>query len=175
MSTIFFGTVRPKFLAEKLDTPYFAKIFPVPQFFWKVAGIVTNFFGTVRPNFRRKTVIHPPPPPPFFIRKNFLKPQNFSKTVGMMYKNFRHCETKLSTENCDNPPFQSLKLFETRKFLKNSRTPLKKFSALWDREFSTEQRETPYYAWNFSITKISETFKWCPRKFLALWDREVLT
>ena len=30
-----------------------------------------------------------------FIRKNFSKPESFSKTVGFLYKRFRHCETKI--------------------------------------------------------------------------------
>ena len=41
------------------------------------------------------------------------------------------------------PPFSSIKLFETRIFLKNSRIPLRNFSALGDIKNSTENRDTP--------------------------------
>ena len=39
------------------------------------------------------------------------------------------------------PPFSSTKLFETKNFLKNSRFPLRKFSAPWDIKISTENRD----------------------------------
>ena len=41
------------------------------------------------------------------------------------------------------PPFSSIKLFETKIFLKNSRIPLRNFSALWDIKFLTENRDIP--------------------------------
>ena len=49
---------------------------------------------------------------------------------------------KFSTEKRDTP-FSSIKLFETENFLKNSRIPLWKFSALWDIKISTENRDKP--------------------------------
>ena len=42
-----------------------------------------------------------------------------------------------------NPPSSSIKLFETKNFLKKSRIPLRKFSALWDIKISTENRDKP--------------------------------
>ena len=41
------------------------------------------------------------------------------------------------------PPFSSIKLFETKIFLKNSRIPSRKFSALWGIKTSTENRDKP--------------------------------
>ena len=40
-------------------------------------------------------------------------------------------------------PFSSIKLFETKNFPKNSRIPLRKFSALWDIKISTENCDKP--------------------------------
>ena len=40
------------------------------------------------------------------------------------------------------PLFSSIKLFEAKNFLKNSRTPFRKFSALWDLKNSNENRDT---------------------------------
>ena len=55
----------------------------------------------------------------------------------------RHCETKNFRRKNVIPPFSSIKLFETKNFLRNSRIPLRKFSALWDIKLSTENRDKP--------------------------------
>ena len=41
------------------------------------------------------------------------------------------------------PPYSSIKLFATKIFLKNSRIPLRNFSALWEIKFLTENRDIP--------------------------------
>ena len=46
------------------------------------------------------------------------------------------------------------KLFATRNFLKSSRIPLRNFSALWDINISTENRDMPLLSMNFFDTKI---------------------
>ena len=55
------------------------------------------------------------------------------------------------------PPFSSVKLFETKNFLKNSRIPLRRFSALWDMKISTENRDKPPPIHNFF--SIPENFR----------------
>ena len=53
------------------------------------------------------------------------------------------------------PPFSSIKPFETKIFLKNSRIPLRNFSALWDMKFLTENRDIPpLISKFFSITEL---------------------
>ena len=66
-----------------------------------------------------------------------------SETLKGSYENFRHCETKNFRRKNVTPPFSSKKLFESRNFLKNSRNPLRNFSALWDTKISTENRDMP--------------------------------
>ena len=60
-------------------------------------------------------------------------PTNFSGTVKP--KNFNG--------KAWYPPFSTIKHFETKNFLKNSRIPLRNFSALWDIKISTENRDMP--------------------------------
>ena len=74
---------------------------------------------------RRKNVIPPS------MHKFFRYPK-FSETLKGCPQKFRHCETKNFRRKNAIPPFSSIKLFENKNFLKNSRIPLRKISALWD-------------------------------------------
>ena len=67
---------------------YYAKNFPIPQFFWNSAAMNTKFFVTVRPKIFIGKMLYAP----HFFRKNFATPVIFSKTVGYLYKSFQHCE-----------------------------------------------------------------------------------
>ena len=71
------------------------------------------------------------------------------KFFGTETKNFRRKNVI--------PPFSSIKLFETKNFLKNSRIPLRKFSALCDIKISTEKRDMPPLIHNFF--SIPENFR----------------
>ena len=51
------------------------------------------------------------------------------------------------------PTFSSIKLFETKSFLKNSRIPLRKSSALWDIKILTENRDMPPLIHKFFETR----------------------
>ena len=87
------------------------------------------------------------------------------------------------------PPFSSIKLFETKNFLKNSRIPLRKFSALWDIKISTKNRDKPplihkffsirknfrktegflYKAFRFGpVRQKFSTKPWCPATLLCM-------
>ena len=87
------------------------------------------------------------------------------------------------------PPFSARKLFETKNFLKNSRLPLRKFSALWDIKISTENRDKPsliheffsipenfrktegflYKAFRFGPVRQKVSAKpWCPAPLLCM-------
>ena len=50
--------------------------------------MLTKSFVTVRPKLFTGKMLHTP----LFIRKIFVKPEIFSRTVGFLYKFFRHCE-----------------------------------------------------------------------------------
>ena len=96
--------------------------------------------------FDRKSWSSIPPPHSkinFFATGNFLK----HSAEGFNYGNFRHCETKNFRQKIVilHPPPLKNKLFRYRKFSETQRRrfQLRKFSALWDRKFSTENLDTP--------------------------------
>ena len=62
---------------------------------------------------------------------------------------FRHCEAKNFWRKNVIPPFLSIKFFETRNFFKNSKIPLRNFSALWDIKILTENGDMPPLIYNF--------------------------
>ena len=77
-----------------------------------------------------------------------------------------------------SPPLLSIKFFDTNNFVKHRRVPLRKFSALWDKKFSTENYEPPPLIHKlFRYRKFSETqYRRVPlRNFSALWDEKFLT
>ena len=91
-------------------------------------------------------------------------------------------DKKISTENLDTPPPLILKLFDYRKFseTQHSRVPLRNSSALWDKKFLTENRDTPSAILStifFDYRKFSETqHRRVPlRNSSALWDRKIMT
>ena len=79
------------------------------------------------------------------------------------------------------PPFSSIKLFETRIFRKNSRIPLRNFSALGDIKNSTENRDTPSsfrppsYPYFFSIPEFFwyTDQKGSPTKFFSTETKKI--
>ena len=144
---------------------------------------------------------------PLFIRKQFSESKTLSKTVGLLHKKFRHCETdnfgrKIVT------PLLCIIFFHTRIFLKHWRkaheifrhcetenfwrkivitrkmheifrypknfSTLKgfprKLSALWDKKFSREKRDTTIMRKFFRYHIFSETLHGCSQNFSALRD-----
>ena len=102
-------------------------------------------------------------------------------------------DQKFSTEKRDNP-FSSMKLLETKSFLKNSRIPSRKFSALWDIKISTENRDKPplihkcfsmpenfrktegffYKAFRFGpVRRKVPTKPWCPLLCMKIFDERI--
>ena len=75
---------------------------------------------------------------------NIFRYQNFSETEkGSSSK----CFDTVRQNNFDGkswypPPLLSPTFFDTRNFLKHRRVPLRSFSALWDKNFPTENRDT---------------------------------
>ena len=121
----------------------------------------TKFFDTVRPKRFDGKTWYPLVCIEFFNIPIFLKPWNDAHEI------FRHCETKIFRSKNVIRAFSSIKLFATRNFLKNGKIPLRNFSALWDKNFSTENCETPYYAWSFSIPQIFWNIEGMPTNFFG--------
>ena len=113
----------------------------------------TKFFGTVRQKIFDGKTWYPLVCIKFFDTPNFLKHWKDAHEI------FRHCETKTFRRKSVIPPFSSIKLFETKNFLKNSRILLRKFSALWDRNISSENRDKPplFQKFFFDTRKLPET------------------
>ena len=79
---------------------------------------------------------------PFFIRKNILKQEILSKTVGFAYKKFRQGETEKFRQKNVIPLFMH-KFFRYHKFSETLKGCLRIFSALRDEKFSTKCCDTP--------------------------------
>ena len=108
------------------------------------------------------------------MHKNFWYPK-FSETLKDAHEIFWHCETKSFRRKNVIPPFSSIKLFETKNFLKNSRIPLRKFSALWDIKISTENCDMPplIHKLFFDTKKFPENRRVPLQSFSGsvLWDK----
>ena len=129
MPTKFFGTVRQKYFDGKLRYPISAWNFSIPQTFWKIEGMPMNFFGTVRQKIFDKELWYP------LLCIDFSNTPIFLKHWGDAHEIFRPCETKIFRSKNVIRAFSSIKLCETRNFLKKSKIPLRNFSALWDKIF----------------------------------------
>ena len=73
---------------------------------------------------------------------------NFLKHRWDAHEISRHCETK-NFRRKNVIALLCMKFFDSPKFLKNCRIPLRNFSALWDLKISTEDRDMPPLVHNF--------------------------
>ena len=65
-----------------------------------------------------------------------------------------------------------MKFFDTRRFLKHRRVALRIFFFLWEKEYSTQNRDTPLLCMSFfGIPNFFDTLKGFPENFLATWDK----
>ena len=105
----------------------------------------TKFFATVRPKiFDRKTGYR------LLCTKNFDTPK-FLKHWSDALEIFRHCEIKTFRRKNVITPLSSIKLFETKNFLKNSRVTFWKF-------------------WHYEIHKIWLKIVLCPRLYTSFFQ-----
>ena len=136
---------------ESLSCQIFSRF--IPNIFdtrnwWNTTGFLYEIFGTVRPKiFDGKFWYFLPPPSPlsiiFFATGNFLK----YSTERFLDEIFRHCETKNFQRKIvilppSLPPFLSIKFFDYGNFVKPRMVPRRSFPVLWDKNFSTENRDT---------------------------------
>ena len=80
----------------------------------------------------------------------------------------------VTTENRDTPLLW-MKIFDDRISLKPGRVPLRIFSAMWDKKFSMENRDTPppsLMQENFRYQIFSETQKVFSTKLFSLWNKK---
>ena len=109
----------------------------MPEISETLKGSITKFLGTVRQKSFDGELWYPLLTMKFFDTPKFLKHWRDAHEI------FRHCGTKTFRRKNVISPFSSIKLFETKNFLKNSRILLRKISAVWDIKISTENRDKP--------------------------------
>ena len=113
------------------------------------------------------------------MHKIFRYPK-FSETLKRCPRNCSALwDQKFLTEKRDiPPPFSSIKLFETRNFLKNSRIPLRNFPVLWDKKFRRKIVIGPLLSIIFfRYQKFSEKQKGSFAKIFVrlLWEKTVMS
>ena len=141
-TTEIFGTLRQKIFDGKSwysPPPSYPNFFDTRNYCNSKGFHYGNFRHFETKNFRRKILILPPPP----SYPNFFDTRNYCNSKGFHYGSFRHFDGTFSTENLDTPlPLnQTFSIPEIIEILKDS--PLRKFSALWDKKFSIKNFETP--------------------------------
>ena len=136
--TKFFGTVRQQIFDGNLWYPLVCINFSIPQIFWDIEGMPTKFFGTVRQKIFDGKLWYSLLCIKFFDTSNFLKHWRDAHEI------FRHCETKNFRLKIVIPPIMH-KIFRYLKFSETLKGCPRNFSALWDKKFSTEKRDTPLF------------------------------
>ena len=91
--------------------------------------------------------------------------------MGSPTKFFGTVRQKIFDRNSWYPPLMH-KIFRYPKLVKHWRVPLPNFSALWDKNFATENRDTP----SLPLSSISiPQFFWNTQGFSVLWDEKFST
>ena len=155
--TKFFGTVRQKFLTENRDTPSP----PLPPFlsikFFDTRNFVKHrrvplwSFSVLRSKKvsrenRDITLLKMK----FFDTRNFLKHRRFPQLNDLVLWHKNNFDGKSRYP----PPLLSLTFVDTRNFLKHRRVLLRNFSALSDKNFSTETRDTLLHKVQKSVVEL---------------------
>ena len=120
--------------------PSYPQTFSISDIFRKTAnkGSSTKCFGTVRQkNFEGKSRHNP-------LNHKIFRYQKFSETPkGSPTKFFGTVrQNNFDGKSWYPPPLLSLTFFDNRNFPKNRKVPRLNFSALWGKNFSTENRDT---------------------------------
>ena len=147
MPTKFFGSLRPKFFAEKTWYPLlYMKIFDTPTFLKHWTDAHKNFRHKETKIFRRKNVL-------LLLCIKIFDTLIFLKPWRNVHKIFQLCETEIFRRNFVIPPIihkliRYLKLSETLKGCP------KKFFGTMRSKFFAGKCDTLYYTWNFSIPQV---------------------
>ena len=134
-----------KYFQRKIVILLCIKFFDTPIFLKHWRDAHEMFWHCETKNLRLKIVILPPPfpPPPPLLSIIFFDTRFFWYTdqKGSPTKFFSTETKKIDTTSWD----KSLKhkIFRYPKLVTHWRVPLRNFSALWDRHFLTENRDTP--------------------------------
>ena len=155
-STKFFGTVRQKKFDRKSwyslppPSPLVHNFFRYQKFCETQKGSPTKFFGTVRQQiFYWKWWYSP-------LRYKIFRYPIFSETQkGSSTKWFGTVrQNNFDGKSWFPPPLLSLTFFDTRNFLKHRKVPRWIFSALWDKNFWTDNRGTLLHKVQKSVVEL---------------------
>ena len=107
----------------------------------------TKFFGSLRPKFFAGKTWYP------LLYMKFFDTPTFLKHWTDAHKNLRHCET---TNFCRKDVIHPVmhEIFRYPKFSETLDGCPRNFAALWDQNFSPEERNNVYYTWNISIPQL---------------------
>ena len=136
---VFWHSQTWNFRQKNVMPPTMQKYFRYHNFSDTLQGCSRRYSVLRDQIFRQKYVMRP-----LFIRKQFSESKTFSKTVGLLHKNFRHWDRQFPAEKCDTLIMHIF--FRYPNFSETLKECPRIFSALWDREFLTEKRDNPYYA-----------------------------
>ena len=140
MPTKFFSTVRQKFLDGILWYPLLCiKFFRYPKFSETLKGCQRIFSALWNKSFSTETLDTP------IMHKLFPIPQFFWNNEGMPTKFFGSVRQK-SFRQVVWYPLLCINFSDTPIFSETLKGCPRSFSALWDKNFSTETCDTPYYA-----------------------------
>ena len=137
------------------------KNFRYHNFFERVQRWTRNFSSLWDQKFSTEKCYTPP-----VFCKIFAEPEVFSKTVGFLYKSFRHCETNNFRRKSVTPNYAWI-FSITPNFLKHWRDTYA-FLALSDLKFSTEKHNSRNMHKFPRYHNFSESFRGCSRNFSAV-------
>ena len=161
------------FRRKNVIPPSMHKIFRYPKFSETFKVCSRNFSALWDKKISIENLESPPP----LLSINFFATGRFLKhsTEGFTYQIYRHCETKNFRRKNVIPPSMH-KYFRYPKISETFKGCPRIFLALWDKKFSTEKRDTPFFIHIFFETKnFLKNSRISLRKFSALWDKNFST
>ena len=142
----------------------------IPENFWKVEVVTHEIFQyceakKIKGDSRYPAIEH----------KSLRCPKDSETKRDSLPSFVGSIREKNSTEKSDIT-LLGMKFFDSRTFLIYRSVPQRNFSALWDKKFSTESRDIPFFCIGFFDTwhlKLSRTLDGSSRSFSLLWDKKI--
>ena len=140
----------------------------IPENFWKVEVVTHEIFQYCEAKKINGESRYTPTE-----HKSFRCPKNPGSQSGFP-ANFIGSKRDINSTEKSDITLLGMKFFDSWTFLIYRSVPQRNFSALWDKKFSTECRDIPFFCINFFYTwhlKMSETLDGSSRSFSLLWDK----
>ena len=134
--------------------------FLYPQNIWIIEGMPTKFFGPLRPKLFAGKTWYP------LLNMKLSIPQLFWNIERKPTKNFGTVRQKVFNWKM-RYPLLCIIFFFTPKISESLKGCPRNSSARWDRNFSQEKRDIPYYTWNISIPQLFWNIEQMPTKIFG--------